>query len=300
MPKLKNNPIGSADLIEFLHTSSDFAFELHCLERLLQIGFSCEHGGSYVDRVTNKDRQFDIRAQKESGPLHVRCAVECKSLSESFPLLIMCVPRAQNESFHELVLSYHPDMVEQVEQSGSGLYARAFAEKCKSIRVDSPISAYSIGAAVGKSVAQVGKAYDNSIVANDAEVFEKWSQALASASDLADQAAEIGEKRNTICISLLLPILVVPDGMLWSVDYNQNGGRTGNPSKVNRCSFFIGRDYLAGDKIQGTRLIISHLEFVTLSGLEALTRNILDQGNSWFPPLDTLMSTIDTTDDRPS
>src|SRR2546421_75527 len=114
MGKLKSRPIGSVELIEFLDSSSDFAFELTCFERLVKLGFRCQHGGSYVDRVTDKARQFDIRAEKESGstllPVRIQYAVECKNLSESFPLLIMCVPRARDESFHELVLAYHPDM----------------------------------------------------------------------------------------------------------------------------------------------------------------------------------------------
>ena len=64
MAKLKNDPIDSTDLVEFLDTSSDFAFELACVKRLSELGYRCQHGGSYVDPVTKKARQFDIRAQE--------------------------------------------------------------------------------------------------------------------------------------------------------------------------------------------------------------------------------------------
>ena len=194
MAKLKNDRIGSPELIEFLNTSADFGFELRCLERLSRLGFRCQHGGSYVDRVTSKARQFDIRALKEDqgDTLRVRCAVECKNLAESFPLLIMCVPRSRGESFHELILSY--DAASQAPRSQFDI--PAFHKNCQIIRIDHPISDYAPGASVGKGSVQVGKAQDNSITANDAEVFDKWSQALASAHDLADEAAEEGERHK--------------------------------------------------------------------------------------------------------
>ena len=281
MEQLQNDPIASVELIDFLDTSSNFAFELRCLERLVQLGFHCQHGGSYVDRVTNKTRQFDIRGQKEDGHLRIRCAVECKNISEFFPLVIMCVPRACDESFHELVLSYHPDMMKKP----TPFEIPAFRENCKPVRLSHPTSTYAIGSPVGKSCAQVGRAQDDSIIGSDAEVFEKWSQALASAHDLADEATEDGERHNSTFISLILPILVIPDGTLWKVDYSANGSRSSDPVKVNRCSFFIGRNYVAGNRMQGTSLTISHLEFVTLSGLEDLTKNMLQPDNSWFPSL---------------
>ena len=89
-------------------------------------------------------------------------------------------------------------------------------------------------------------------------------------------------------ISLVLPILVVPDGALWKVDYCEDGARDSDPVQVDRCSFFIGRDYEAGDRVRGSNLTISHLEFVTLSGLDDLTKSVLCPGNSWFPPLETI------------
>ena len=280
--QLQNAPIGSIELTEFLDASSDFGFELRCLEKLLLLGFHCQHGGSYVDRVTHKARQFDIRAQKENGSLRIRCAVESKNLTESFPLLVMCVPRSRDESFHELLLSYHPDMVKPRDRYGIDVLRK----NCMASRMDHPASGYTFGGPVGKSSAQVGKGQDNLIVANDTEVFEKWSQALASAHDLADEATKDGERHNSVFMTLILPILVVPNGTLWKVDYSANGTRDGTPVKVDRCSFFVGRAYAAGNTMRGTKLTISHLEFVTLTGLELLTKNILIQGNSWFPSSD--------------
>jgi len=284
--KLKNDPIDSTDLIEFLDTSSDFAFELACVQRLSELGFLCQHGGSYVDPVTKKARQFDIRAEKcdERNLLCVRCAVECKSLTRAFPLLVMCVPRAPEESFHELVFSVDSKKV----PPKSDLDVPAFRKVCQTIRVDHRLSEYRARSPVGKSLAQVGRANDGTVTANDAEVFEKWSQALASASDLVDVAAWEGEINHGTFISLVVPILVVPNGTLWRVDYCEDGARDGDPTQVDRCSFFIGRYYEAGDRMRGASLTISHLEFVTLSGLDDMTKSMLSPGNSWFPSIETI------------
>jgi len=279
MPKLKKQPISAVELSEFLDTSSDFAFELRCLELLSELGFQCQHAGSYVDPITKKSRQVDIRAQKRSKiSFSVRLAVECKNLSDSFPLLMMCVPRSRDESFHELILSYDPDLVNHQSQ----WTIPAFRANCKIIRVDHAESNYIAGAAVGKSSVQVGKGSDNSIIANDAEVFEKWSQALASANDLVYEATREGEEKNGVFFSLVLPILIVPDGTLWNVEYAENGTRSSEPARVDRCSFFIGHNYKAGDASRWRSLTISHLECVTVSGLEDLSKEFFTTG-SWFP-----------------
>jgi hypothetical protein len=276
MAKLKNDPIRETDLIDFLTKYSDFAFELRCLELLSSIGFQCKHGGSYTDCVTKKTRQFDIRAQMRNEKLYVRCAVECKNLSESFPLMVMCIPRVSDESFHELVYSYPPD------RGAFGLLNPALSETCNAIRINEPDSEYRIGGFVGKSCVQVGKDLNESITSNDAEVYEKWSQALSSANDLANDAANSGEEKKDRFLSLVLPVLVVPDGTLWKADYQMNGKRINDPVQTERCSFFVGQSYNIG-LFKTTDLVISHLEFVTLSGLENLMKTILVRDNSWFP-----------------
>jgi len=198
----------------------------------------------------------------------------------------MCVPRTADESFHEVVFSYHPDMMDKRQRTPFDL-PKFYRKNCHAIR--HPASDYGIGHPVGKSSAQVGKAQqDNTTVASDAEVFEKWSQALASAHDLADEAAAAGERQNQLLVSLVLPILLVPDETLWRVDYSPNGTRSSDPAQVNRCSFFVGRNYIAGEIPRQTDLTISHLEFLTLSGLAALMEDILNWDNAWFPSLEVL------------
>jgi hypothetical protein len=40
--------------------------------------------------------------------------------------------------------------------------------------------------------------------------------------------------------------------------------------RVERCSYLIDAEVYGGDKLSGTHYTLSHLEFVTLAGLESL------------------------------
>ncbi len=46
--------IGAQELLAYLDSASDFAFELSVLNLLSEKGCRCEHGGSYEDSVTRK------------------------------------------------------------------------------------------------------------------------------------------------------------------------------------------------------------------------------------------------------
>ena len=278
--KLKSDPIGQDDLIEFIDGHSDFAFELRCLERLSRMEFRCEHAGFYTDPVTGKMRQFDIRARKGMNGRLILCAIECKNLSEGFPLLVICTPRSQIESFHDLITSYHPNFVDQGNMS-----VRAFEKICEQTRIGPGQSPYRMGEAVGKSWQQVGRDEKGNLVTSDSELFEKWSQAVASAQDLLDEATKVGMQNRLEIATLVLPVLVVPDGALWEVQFESDGTRKTKPIQTNRCSFFLGRECRAGDNLQGIDFTLSHLEFVTFTGLKELLTEIKAEDRlrpKWF------------------
>jgi hypothetical protein len=88
-------------------------------------------------------------------------------------------------------------------------------------------------------------------------------------------------------VSVILPIVVVPDGTLWQVEYDERGTRTGDPVNVDHSTLYAGREYMAGDNLRGTTISCSHLEFVTISGLERLAMD-LKEGSSWFSLPDDL------------
>ncbi len=285
MAKLKPDPIGATDLLEFLNDYSDFSFEIEVLKLLADAGFECEHGGSYKDPVTQKIREFDIRARKSFGKQFLRLAVECKNLRENFPLLVSCVPRTSEEAFHEICLSVNPD--KHHLETPPEVYSRAMLPGSKNVRLSGDHTIYKELELVGKSCDRVGRNLNGDIVANDSDVYEKWSQALSSADDLTYLACTDGEHRTgDMAISLVFPLLIVPNGRLWVTEYDADGNRTRDPYAVNRCSYFVNLSYYHRGAMTGDELIISHLEFVTVDGLIQFVKDLTgdqDKLDKTFP-----------------
>ena len=75
-------------------------------------------------------------------------------------------------------------------------------------------------------------------------------------------------------MSAVFPILVIPDGMLWVAEFDAEGTRIGSPRQVGRCSYFIDKKYFGGNQLTGFPYSISHLEFVTLTGLVTMIRDL--------------------------
>ncbi len=273
MPKLSPRSVTKKDLTEFLEDVSDFSFEIRVLNALVNRGFTCEHGGTYDDPVTQKPRQFDIRATRRFGKRVLRLAVECKNLRDTFPLLISCVPRAPEESFHEIVYSFDPHSSPLEEPTTPDL--TAFLPHSRSVRLVREESFYQVGEPVGKSCDQVGRTPSGEIVGGSADVYEKWAQALSSAHDLTYAACNDGNERTgKMALSLVFPVVVVPNGRLWSAQFDQGGSLLREPESVHRCPYFVGRSYFHKSVSGGDDLTLSHLEFVTLDGLGELVGSL--------------------------
>ena len=282
-----NDPFSAEEIVSYLDTTSDFAFELRCVESLIQMGFTCKHGGSYTDPVTGKSRQFDIRARiSPHGERYVRCAIECKNLSVFRPLVVSCVPRPADESFHSIVFSCPVGRVGHWSTPGG-------TRICDVIRVDPPESAYQMYGSVGKDIKQIWRVKTNrqpagssGFDASDRELFDKWAQAIASASDLVDLSAREGERQKGAAFTVVLPIVVVPDNTLWQASFDSTGRRDELPTLTNRCSLYVGHTCKTTNYGTTTNIILSHLEIVTLTGLGVLLRGVNSNSHdAWFSPL---------------
>lgn len=92
------------------------------------------------------------------------------------------------------------------------------------------------------------------------------AQCLASAAELVQQSHWEGSHDSpSISYVAVLPVVVVPDERLWIVEYDSNGDLTAGPVQTEQCSLFVNRAHEM--QIGGPSLRISHVEFVTLSGL---------------------------------
>lgn len=269
MAKLKTDHIEQADLLEYLNSYSDFSFELGVLKMLRERGLECEHGGHYEDPVTNKSREFDIRAEKTIKQLRIRAAIECKNIRENFPILISCVPRHEQEAFHQIA------QVSEPKRDSTMIALSVYQSRAKTLSIRDQHSIYKALEPVGKSTVQVGRAADNTISANDSELYDKWGQCLSSIKDLVDKVYWDGGRKDTenSFLSAVFPFVVVPNGRLWMVTYDENGNRVRDPTPTDRCSCFVNKDYEMGTNMASARMRLSHVEIVTFDGL----RSFVDQ-----------------------
>jgi hypothetical protein len=269
MPKLKSDPIQKDDIVDYLDSCSDFSFELSVLKMLRGNDVICEHGGLYEDPVTGKSREFDIRAIKTISNYRIRLAIECKNIRENFPVVVSCMPRHEEESYHQIAMVSEPE---------SSLYAPLiYQSRARTISLRNENSIYKIDMPVGKSTAQVGRGMDGTISANDGELYDKWSQSLSSTADLVSRTYWDGDKKDdeNLYFSAIFPIIVVPNERLWTVYYDDNGNRIQEPCISNRCSSFIDKEYEMGTKIAPARMWISHIEIMTFDGLYSFVDSYL-------------------------
>lgn len=260
---LSQEPVGAADIKEYLEGVSDFAFEMEVLSELERLGFTCEHGGTYTDPVTGKARQFDIRARKSQGRACLVLCAECKNIRDFYPLVVHRVPRRPEEAFHTVI------QFEPIPGSGLPLMTDVRA-------VTQAEALYPQDAPVGKRIDQVGRAQGKTnqggraqgqsgeIVSSDRDVFEKVAQAIASAHDISRSLA----RERTRADYVVLPVTVIPDGRLWVADYEPGGRRIGDPREEPGAQLFVGQSWSL-EPVYG-EFKLSHLEIATFSHLATL------------------------------
>jgi hypothetical protein len=269
--KLKNEAITKVDIDEYLENYSDFSFEIKVLKKFISAGFSCQHAGTYEDPVTSKTREFDIRAFKsinlvEGTILNFCFSIECKNLRDNFPLVIHCMPRIDTECYLDLIWSSYPESFVVLYRFG------------KSLRLERDNGPYKENCPVGKSCDQVGRRiHDNCLTGNDFDVYDKISQAVNSSYDIVKDA-HYACKKDLDVISLVIPILVVPDSRLWTVGYNGSGDIEQAPQQSKNIEYFLGKKWTIdrGRKELPASYWISHLEVVQFGEIENVIKKYYD------------------------
>jgi len=264
--KLKDGAICKEDLVEYLQESSDFAFEITVLRELISLGFSCEHAGTYEDPITKKTREFDIRARKllidePELKLRICLSVECKNLKNNFPLLVHCVPREERECALDLIWASYPrDVV-------------LFYSYAKRIPLRGLNSPYQKLDPVGKSCDQIGRRATNTseLIGNDGDVFEKISQSINAGYDLIKEAHYAADK-NTDIISIIIPVLVVPNEKIWSVWYSRSGEIEREPEIECNLEYYLNKNWSLDTDVneRGGNYTLSHLEIVQISSISKM------------------------------
>jgi hypothetical protein len=261
MAKPKRDPITDKDLADFVDNDSDFAFEMQVVAQLRSIGFECSHSGTYQDPVSDKIRQFDIRAFKHQGPYTLALAVECKNLRPDCPLLLSTVPRVAAEAFHDTIVRE----------------ANPHLPVPKVRPVLGNLSVYRLGEMVGKKTDQVSRDKDD-FVRDDGKTFDKINQAVNSCRDLVRKFVVTADQLFT---RVVVPVLVVPASLLWQVDYLADGKLLVRPRNVARATLFLNHSWPVESQY-GTIINyrLSHIEFVTIDALPTIVEAWL--GSSGF------------------
>lgn len=254
-------------LEEFIATQDDFALELYVYDLARKLGFRPTHAGSYTDPSTGKARQFDVQASRACKEnFNIYFAIECKALRPSFPLLVSQIPRIRAESYLHIVRSVGKG------RNGNTLLCPQTHE------LTDGASIYGMSEFVGKALSQVGFNGEGKLHSKDSEVFEKWGQAIASSNQLINRAASLNSlSHEPFHNSVVLPVLVVPDGTLWTVNYSGLGDHT-EPALAQQAEYFIGSTQKIDDNPQAT-FKLSHLHIVTKTGLESLLQRFGEDGD---------------------
>lgn len=284
MAKLKSDAIKPEDMQEYLNSSSDFAFEMKVLKLLNDKGLETTFGGLYQDPNTNQTRQFDIRSKiildSKKTKHSLWLAIECKNLRANFPLLISGSKRKSNESFIDTWQYTELKTIETFGATTSYLSHGHYA----SSQILQPANFYMSDSFVGRSCAQVGRNQNNQLESSDTEVYNKWTQSLCSLYGLMQITLADMKRGFAPGIFAFIPIVVVSDGMLWIAEYSDSGELLVKPKQVEKCSYWVSKRYTCPTSAQPSKYTVSHIEFMTFSGLkdfltdDAIHQNIFQKG----------------------
>lgn len=257
----ESKAIKAEDISQYLDDRDDFDLELFAFRTLKANGWFAELGGTYVDPVLAKPRQYDVRARirfSQGIERELYLAVECKSLTKEFPLVVSRVPRPIRESLHDVIIRH---------------YSKEINDKIFVVETSRPndFRLYGADEMVGKTATQIRWDRSGRLVASDAETYDKWAQALASAAELVETAANREIKDKSI-FAFVMPILLVNDGTLWTVDYDAEGKRSA-PQTANNAILFVDRKVQLTSRSRPQTYHISHLHIYTRTGFERMLRS---------------------------
>ncbi len=237
------------------------------------------HGGTYLDLVTGKPRQFDFRCILRRDERSIQFAVECKNLSASAPTVICGIDRSMEEAFHE-VIEARCGLFKEPNAVLDGAYS--LTRRVANSRV------YRQGHFTGKSVIRLKPSNNKDSIqgytkTSDAEVYDGWDQALSSAYDVCKSASEYARKfSKRHFFTVTIPVVVVPDESLWMLKYDDDGIARSEPCLTDNCPFFVDRGLSITGWNADQKFSLSHIHFCTLSGFKSLVVSVQDNEATWL------------------
>jgi hypothetical protein len=263
MAKIPNKPVViTADAIaQAIATTDDFGHEMR-VKAILKRGAHVQHGWAYLDPIEGKPRQFDFRARVDhrEHAWRIQMAVESKNLAAEAPLIISGTARTKEEAFHHFVVS-------ETNQGGP---------RVMSVWRDQEI--YPQGRFAGKNALRLRPDRGFLVPGPDSDIYGRWAQALASADELCKEAIAATDHLQRQVCTVVLPVVVVPDGTLWMAEYREDGTMTG-PVQSDSTTLFVNHEIVVVPRNHWMKL--GHVHFFTLKGLEGFMMTLTAKGASW-------------------
>lgn len=267
-------PVAENLIAQALATADDFGHEMRVKGLLESNGGKVVHGWTYLDPLEQKPRQFDLRCrivEPQHGVFHLQLATECKNLNADAPLIISGSKRTKSEAFHDFVVS---------DPTAGGVRIRVMRAQTESYL-------YRQDEFVGKSLLRLKPNKDGTALvpgsALESEIYNRWTQALSSADELCKKAALVAENNTRVISTLVLPLVVVPDGSLWIAEYGTDGAIISGPAAVPSATLFVNHEVVV--RPQNNWMNLTHVHFFTFSGLRRFLAELHTAGSwsDWFP-----------------
>jgi hypothetical protein len=137
---------------------------------------------------------------------------------------------------------------------------------------------------VGKSLLRVKISKNVAVAAPDSDVYDRWSQALASAIDLTSEACDLSKEFHVPHVfSAVLPVVVVANDTLWTLVYDDKGDVLDEPKPVRSCELYVGRSMRLREnhKALSHQFTFSHVHFFTLSGFDSFLERMVTNDKAW-------------------
>ena len=270
-----SNPITKLDIDEFIQSKSDFGFEIKVKQAISELGIVPLHGGTYIDPVTQKTREYDFRFTFTQNCIHLHASVECKNISEYSPVLVSCLPRSKVESKLRFFLGnrrkFLPSTSKRKTNYGLGsLFHPLDYERPPRYPISEPC---------GKAVNQVSRSKNGKLSGGDADVFDSWSQAVSSIITYSQEPRSIIAPDDEYELHIFMPFVVFPDDRLWFIAYNNFGEIIIPSQKTDNISIYINKFHKSSDPSRLPELVISHIEFMTLTGFKGFIEKINNEQN---------------------
>lgn len=136
---------------------------------------------------------------------------------------------------------------------------------------------YAANQSVGKKTDQIRR--ENArLVSDDSATFDKIGQAINSAEDLVHDM--VNQEEGALRFRVVAPVLVVPMGLLWQVEYDANGRVAVEARAVNHATCYVDHGWRASVGIHFVWYRISHLEILASNFLSEATEGWM--GDSGF------------------